>query len=150
MLPYLHPFQTVLLLIAALLSAPASAGERSPQANYILRCAGCHSLDGSGHIPGGIPPFPGFIDSFVNDDQGRTYLMHVPGVVASSLSDSEIAAVLNYVMQRWGATPDFQAFTRNEVTRRRALLVTDVVDYRRAVVQRLSAQGLPIADYPWP
>lgn len=129
---------------------PAVAQERSASTNYVLRCLGCHGMDGAGSTIGGIPPFPGYIDSLFADDQGRTYLMHVPGIVASSLTDREIAEVMNYVMTQWGEQETFTAFTVDEVARRRAEPVTDVVAFRRTLVERLAQQGLPIADYPWP
>jgi len=137
-------------LLCLAFALPAWTRERSAEVNYILRCAGCHDLDGSGLASAGIPPFPGFISSFVNDADGRTYIMHVPGVVASGLNDAEIAAVMNYVTARWGDQQPFERFTTAEVTQRRALPVADVVIYRREVVKRLAAAGLPIAEYPWP
>ncbi|TBU93279.1 cytochrome C [Stutzerimonas kirkiae] len=138
-------------LLGLLAMSGAQADERSPKANYLLRCSGCHALDGSGTEAGGVPPFPGFISTLLDDPQGRLYLMHVPGVVASSLSDKEIAEVMNYVEQRWG-DPQLQAklFTTEEVRRLRATEVADLVAFRREVIQRLEAEGKPVAPYPWP
>ena len=75
-------------------------------------------------------------------------MTHVPGVVSASLSDAETAEVVNYVLGKWGegAPP----FTVEEVTRRRAELVGDVVAFRREVAAELTAEGVPIAPYPWP
>lgn len=143
-------WKMALVLCLPCLFLPAvSWADRTPQANYILRCAGCHALDGTGHIPGGIPPFPGFISHIVNDDDGRTYVMHVPGVVASSLSDNEIAAVLNYVAERWGGVP-FVPFDAEEVARRKLVPVKDLVAFRRELVSKLGKQGVELAAYPWP
>ena len=85
------------------------------------------------------------------DEQGRTYLMHVPGVVSTGLNDREIAAVMNYVVDRWGnARQPFTRFTPEEVTHLRAIEVADVVAYRRDLIKRLQAEGQPVAAYPWP
>jgi mono/diheme cytochrome c family protein len=124
----------------------------SAQSLYLLRCSGCHQVDGQGATPAGVPPFPGFIDGLVNDEAGRTYVVLVPGVAGSGLADAQTAQVLNYVQDRWaqpGARPA-PRFTAEEVARRRATPVSDVVAYRRALVARIAKRGTPIADYPWP
>lgn len=140
--------------LAALLlvtGAASQAAERKPQANYVLRCAGCHDMDGSGLPKAGIPPFPGLVDAFYNDPRGRLYLMHVPGVASSSLSDREIAGVMNYVAERWSKPENHvPRFTAEEVGRLRAQPVADVVAMRRELVRDYQARGLPVAEYPWP
>lgn len=140
--------------LAALLlvtGAASQAAERKPQANYVLRCAGCHDMDGSGLPKAGIPPFPGLVDAFYNDPRGRLYLMHVPGVASSSLSDREIAGVMNYVAERWSKPENrVPRFTAEEVGRLRAQPVADVVAMRRELVRDYQARGLPVAEYPWP
>ncbi|KQT42044.1 hypothetical protein ASG43_17365 [Aureimonas sp. Leaf454] len=130
-------------------ATPVVAGELGPKANYLLRCSGCHGTEGAGAELGGIPPFPGFIGPLLADDAGRTYVMHVPGVVGTGLSDPEIAAVLNYIAARWsdGAPAPF---TSEEVVRRRAAPMPDLIAYRRALVARLETEGVTLAHYPWP
>lgn len=145
--------RTVMLLALLLLSAAQSAlaGERRPEVNYVLRCAGCHGMDGTGAEKAGIPPFPGLVDAFFADQQGRLYLMHVPGVVANGLSDREIAEVMNYVVDRWrkpGA--EVRHFSTEEVTRLRTEQLDDLVGLRREIAQRLQVEGVPVAAYPWP
>lgn len=124
---------------------------RPAASNYLLRCAGCHGLDGAGVITGGIPPFPGFIDAFFKDEESRLYLMHVPGVISASLTDQEIAEVMNYVLDRW-SNPDHGAtyFTAAEVTHLREQPVPDVVLLRRSITERLAAEGVVLPEYPWP
>lgn len=142
-----------ILVPALLLAASGSAQERSAHANYILRCAGCHGMTGAGAPDAGIPDFIGLVGAFAGLDEGRTYLMHVPGVVGSGLSDAEIAAVSNYVIETWagGSLPaDWQPFTEAEVTERRAIDIPDVVAKRREVVAVLDAMGIETAAYPWP
>ena len=140
------------LIAFAVLSAmvPAQAQQRGARVNYILRCSGCHGLDGTGHEQGGIPAFPGYVGSIIDDDEGRTYLMHVPGVVATGLNDREIAEVMNYVASQWGGNPAFDRFTEEEVRVRRATAVADAVEFRRILARRLLSAGKPLAPYPWP
>jgi hypothetical protein len=143
----------ILAVGAGLYVCLASAAERSAATNFILRCSGCHGIDGSGSRAGGIPDFRNYIGAFAIDDDGRTYVLRVPGVVNASLSDSEISNVMNYVMKTWGGTSlrrGFVAFTPEEVAARRARSVDDVVRLRRQIVERFHAAGIPTADYPWP
>ena len=136
----------VLLLVG--LCGAGSAQERSARANYILRCAGCHGMTGEGTVQGGVPGFPGSVGQIAATETGRTYMMHVPGVVASSLSDTEIAEVMNYVLGTWSDSA--QLYTVEEVRRRRATPIGDLIDYRRNMVEALAAEGIEIAPYPWP
>lgn len=141
------------LVLAGLLlvpAVPAFADGYSARFNYLLRCSGCHDQDGSGLPKAGIPALPGYIDAFAGDEQGRTYIVHVPGVSSTGLNSAEIAAVLNYVIDQWGDPSRIKPFTEAEVERRQAEPVSDVVAYRRDIVARLKDQGVAIADYPWP
>lgn len=133
-------------------SARASMANMSPKALYLLRCSGCHRPDGEGAVAAGVPPFPGFIAPMTSDPMGRTYVTHVPGITGSGLNDAQIASVLNYVLDTWSgdSASRTQKFTAEEVAQRRAVPVSDVVSYRRALVARLTRRGLPVGDYPWP
>ncbi|UYQ72786.1 cytochrome c [Pelagibacterium flavum] len=144
----------VLSTIALLsLATIGQAQEKSAHTNYVLRCAGCHGMSGSGAPAAGIFDFNGMVGAFAGIDEGRTYLMHVPGVAGSGLSDSEIAAVMNYVMETWAgdSLPEpYEPFTAAEVTERRAIAIPDIVENRRQVAALLQTMGIETADYPWP
>ena len=133
-------------------SARASMANMSPRSLYLLRCSGCHRPDGGGAISAGVPPFPGFIAPMTSDPMGRTYVTHVPGITGSGLDDAQIASVLNYVLDTWSGdgAGRTRKFTPEEVAQRRAIPVSDVVSYRRALVARLTRRGLPVGAYPWP
>lgn len=143
-----------LLALAALLSnamvaaSPGNAEALSARANYVLHCSGCHRQDGEGAIEGGIPAFRDSVGHIAGIEIGRTYIMHVPGVISTNMSDAEVAGVLNYILDKWGE--DGMDFTAEEVTRRRSLPVADVVAFRRQVVGELNETGIQIAEYPWP
>ena len=100
----------------------------------------------------GVPPFSGSIGAIAADPDGRTYIMHVPGVAGSGLKDRQLAAVVNYILDTWAADQAVPAprFTAQEVSRLRAADVADVVGYRRAMAERLAKSGVVIAEYPWP
>ncbi len=136
-------------LLLALSATPVPAGDGKARSDYILRCAGCHGMTGEGTVEGGVPAFPGSVGAIAGLEEGRTYMMHVPGVVGSSLGNDQIAQVMNYVLGEWsdGESP---LFTEEEVARRRAIPVADVVALRRSVAGTLESRGIYVADYPWP
>ncbi|WP_372966168.1 cytochrome c [Marinobacter sp.] len=139
------------LLLAGQLLSQVTAAERSAAANYVLRCAGCHGMDGKGVEAAGIPTFPGFVDEFFNDEEGRLYLMHVPGVVGAGLSNHEIASVMNFVVDRWGKPGVVvDHFTPEEVGRLRQQPVKDVVLLRYSIADRLAGEGVALPEYTWP
>ncbi|WP_237153831.1 c-type cytochrome [Oryzibacter oryziterrae] len=155
----LHPVSA--LLGAAALAAGVIAGgtvlaetpHRTPRTNFILRCVGCHGMDGSGSEKGGIPDFRNYVGAFSRDEAGRTYVMHVPGVVNANLSNAEIAEVMNYLMKTFGGTSlpkDYHPFDTAEVDKLRAVPVKDIVGLRRDISASLAKQGITTAGYPWP
>ncbi|SFJ68517.1 hypothetical protein [Celeribacter neptunius] len=148
----LKPLSFALALLPAALAA-ADQPSRTAHTNYILRCAGCHGFEGGGTPEGGIPAFPGSVGHIAGTEMGRTYMMHVPGVVGASLNNREIAEVMNYVLDVWGEAEGGESaayFSEEEVSRRRAIEVPDVVAYRRLVVDELTEMGIAVAEYPWP
>lgn len=142
-----------LLAMLVLLVPSAQAAERQAKTNFVLKCIGCHLTDGTG-LPGqGIPDFVGKVGVFAGLPEGRAYLLHVPGVIGSSLTDNETAEVLNYIMDKWAGDSlpkDFVPFTGPEVAVLKATNIGNVVNYRRVVADKLAQSGLTVADYPWP
>ncbi|KEP69958.1 cytochrome C [Thioclava dalianensis] len=130
------------------LAISAQAEALSAHNNYLLRCSGCHGRTGAGSQEGGIPEFRNSVSHIAATDLGRTYLMHVPGVVSTGLDDAEISKVMNYVLDTWG--DGTHHFSSDEVHRRRALPVADVVELRKQLAAELSEKGIALAAYPWP
>lgn len=124
----------------------------SAKSLYLLKCSGCHRVDGTGAIEAGIPPFPGFIAPLARNPNGRVYIAHVPGVIGSRLSNEQLVDVLNYVIDEWSGEDagDTPRFTVEEFAALREVPVTNVVEFRRDVVAQMTAAGDPVADYPWP
>lgn len=138
---------TAIPSISPVLAEPARYNAAN---SYILKCAGCHAMDGTGSAAGGIPPLQ-LINAFTSDTKGRTYLMHVPGVASSGLNSTEIAEVMNYIVELWGdKTADYTPFTKEEVNQLRAIDIADVVSYRREIAEQYKKEGKEVADYPWP
>jgi cytochrome c553 len=89
---------------APLAQAPdAAAGVENPQRawqNWTLNCQGCHRFDGSGS-DATAPGIAGTVSKFLLVPGGREYLIRVPGVATSPLSDQDLAEVMNWMLWRF-------------------------------------------------
>ena len=140
-----------LLTFAVALAAGACAAtaRASPPQDYTLYCMGCHGAQAQG-VPGKIPPLAGSVSLFMRTPEGRDYVLRVPGAANSALADAQLAAVLNWLAETYGApdAPQPAPFTVDEVTRVRRTPLADVQARRREVVRLLAASGAaPPAQY---
>jgi cytochrome c553 len=141
----------LLLLTATALAVNTLAGaaNASPGQDYMLYCMGCHGAEARG-VPGKIPPLAGALARFMRTDEGRNYVLRVPGAANSALSDARLAAVLNWLTEHYGAPeePRPSPFTAEEVTLARRVPLANVQAARREVVRNLAATGMaPAAEY---
>jgi mono/diheme cytochrome c family protein len=120
-------------LLLALCVGSAAAYE--PRVNYQLQCMGCHTADGAGQ-PGRVPSVRDSLGRLAITPEGRSYLIRVPGVAQSPLSDADTAAVLNWMVKTLSDPPPdgFEAFTVEEVGRWRHLPLADVSAARAALL----------------
>jgi len=138
-----HCLATILgLLGTAALRAQTPAAEFSaPQRDYILGCAGCHGLQGVSN-PSLVPSLHGLVGYFLDFPEGRAYLLRLPNVAFSTLSDDQLAAVLNYMVFEIGAgsaPAGVRPFLAAEVGQWRKQPLTEVTlsAYRRQLVDTL-------------
>ena len=129
--------RSVLVVVASV--AGATAAEMSgPALDYTLNCQGCHRADGTG-TPGTVPALAGSVAKFLKVPGGREYLCRVPGVAQAPLDDAALAAVLNWMLDRFDRADipaDFRPYTPEEVGRLRADPLTDVTT-RRALIEQI-------------
>lgn len=126
--------------IAALLTPCAAQATPAVVADYMLNCQGCHLPDGTGYAEHGVPDLR-FSATLLQLPGGREYLVRVPGVAQSGLDDARLAALLNWVLQRFGGESvplDFQRYSANEVAEWRRLPYADAAAARRRLVQQLA------------
>jgi cytochrome c553 len=141
-----------LLLLAATglaVNALAGAASASPGQDYMLYCMGCHGAEAQG-VAGKIPPLAGALARFMRTSEGRNYVLRVPGAANSALSDARLAAVLNWLAERYGAPdePRPVPFTEEEVTLARRVPLANAQAARREVVRKLAADGpAPSSEY---
>jgi mono/diheme cytochrome c family protein len=77
---------------------------------------GCHTPDGSGE-PGRVPSIKETLVPFALNPNGRRFLIQVPGASQSTLTDAELAALLNWMVQNLSVIKParFTRFTEAEV-----------------------------------
>lgn len=141
---------TVRRSYAAQPPAEPSAGRRvshlSPvQVAYLTSCGGCHGVEGVS-APRSVPTLRHLTGSFLCTHQGRQFLVRLPDVALSSLSDRMLTRVMNWVVFDLGGPasqgPNSRPYTVAEVRRlrREPLTQTGLTRYRNQVVARLQAR----------
>ena len=134
------------LVAAARLAAAADVG--GPALDYALNCQGCHRADGAA-TPGSVPALAGSVGRFLCVPGGREYLVRVPGVAQAPLDDARTAAVLDWVLERFGhddLPAEFAPYTADEVGRLRRSPLTDVERVRRELLAAISRQRPPCGE----
>lgn len=120
------------------------------ESTYASNCQSCHQAGGTG-IPGAFPPLAGNMPDLVAAEGGREYLIDVllyglTGEIEvngqtydnvmpawDSLSDEQIAAVLNHELTAWGneqELADFTAIGAEEISERRGEDPGDLAERR--------------------
>jgi mono/diheme cytochrome c family protein len=140
--------QTVVGRMAALRAdAPSLAETTNARSHYVLHCAGCHGLDGSGSIAGQVPDLRR-MGAFLGLRGGREYLVRVPGVRGTGLDDAQTAQLLNWVLDTLarGSTPAGQAphYDAAEVARARGLPLVDVAGERQRLMNDARVLGVSL------
>ena len=125
----------VVVISARAIPAAATSGAAL---DYALNCQGCHRADGTG-TPGTVPALAGSVAKFLKVPGGREYLSRVPGAAQAPLDDAALAAVLNWMLERFDQADvpaDFRPYTADEVGRLRADPLTEVTT-RRALIEKI-------------
>lgn len=136
-----------ILAVAVLLSGPVLADDQRARVNYQLHCQGCHLPDGSG-FPGKVPRMNGFVGYFLYSQEGREFLVRVPGVSASRLSDADVTDVMNWLLQTFSEDqlpPDFEPFTEAEVSALRRDRETDPESERLRILRAIATEQPALA-----
>ena len=140
-----------LALLTASAGAAAAQSVGSPRLNYVLHCAGCHGIDGSGDLRGGIPTLRGTIGHFLKVEGGREYLIQVPGASQSPLSDGETAELVNWMLKAFSGSEmpaGVRPYTADEVKRLRRNPPADIPGWRSDMTDRLFREhGVDLRGY---
>jgi hypothetical protein len=123
-----------LLVLSLFLSALCTANEGAwdkAHFNYQMFCQGCHTPDGTGAKS--VPQLKGHVGTFLQTQEGREYLVRVPGSATSSLDNEELADVLNWILTEFSGdslAENYEPYTESEVGRLRRNPLNEVVLYR--------------------
>lgn len=117
-------------------------GVAAPRIHYMLHCQGCHLADGAGTAEK-VPALKNAVGRFLQVAGGREYLIQVPGTAQSALTDAEVAAVLNWILENFSKEElpaDFVPYSTEEVTRFRHQPLADVSAVRADLMARMSGR----------
>ena len=131
------------------MAAAASPDDSRAWVQYLHHCSGCHLADGSGAPAKGIPSMRGVLGQFLKVPGGREFIVQVPGVMNSPLSDHDIANLMNWLLpaladDTLAASPS--PYTADEVARLRQSRPADVMEVRALLLNRMREAG--IAERP--
>ncbi len=132
------------LFAAGLTGAVPPSLPGATRGNYLLACGGCHGDEGVSNSKL-VPTLKGLIGFYLNTRAGRDYLPRLPNVAFSTLSDQELAAVLNYLVFDMGegsAPTGAKPYEAAEVGRLRKQPLTEISlhRYRGQMVETLINQ----------
>jgi len=140
------------VLIMAIMAAVARADDAGATISvaharslFLLRCAGCHQIDGAGHPQVGVPSMRNTLGYFPASAAGRAFLVQVPGARNAAITDAELAALTNWELQSFSKAqlpPDFIAYSEQEVRQSRANPPLDIAASRAAILRDLQEKGV--------
>ncbi len=132
--------------VPARADAPSVATTTHARAAYVLHCAGCHGVDGSG-LPQSYVPGLKRLGDFLRLPGGREFVIKVPGVMNSGLDDAQVADVTNWVLatiSRESVPVGHAPYRAAEVSRVRAAPLPDVMAERHRLQAQARQLGLPV------
>ena len=124
--------------------------------HWMMNCQGCHGQNGEASVQRSVPSLDN-LAAFQKIPAGREFLIRVPGVSHSPLSDSELANLLNWMVRTMGGAktmggtmgpavelPSAEVkqilFTREEVAAlRKNPFVTEIREVRRNLISRINS-----------
>jgi len=119
---------TVAVLLLATVSARADSYEEH---DYILNCSGCHRIDGS---RSSVVPALQKMPEVSGKTGAREYWVQVPGAAQAPLSDARLAALMNWLVERFAGQPPKPAYTAKEVGELRSTPLRDPIGRRQQIL----------------
>jgi len=123
------------MIVVGVATVPVRAIQADAWTDYLLHCGGCHGLDGRG-APPNVPSLRDEPGRIIAVPGGRDYLIRVPGVAQSPLSDAALARVLNFLLTEFSASSldaSFVPYGADEVARHRKHILADPLGRRREI-----------------
>ena len=111
--------------------------------DWVLQCQGCHGPKGEGLAKRDVPKLHDEVSKFLLVDGGRDFIVRVPGVSGSPLSDDRLADLLNWMLvslDPHNLSENWKNFSAHEVqTLRSKPLRTEIAAKRTALMSQIDA-----------
>ncbi len=92
-------------------------------------------------MPPGIPDLRVDMGYLAGFNEGRSYLVRVPGIVHAPMTDSQISDVMNWMLRTYvGHLADLEPYTEEEVARYRHKELLDPLALRKRLLQTLQRE----------
>ena len=118
----------------------AEINEDRARYHYQMFCQGCHTPDGSG--VNAVPPLKGMMGVFLRSQNGREFMVRVPGSATSKLDDMQLAEVLNWCIENFSSDSlvngEYLPYTAEEVGRLRQSPLQEIDNTRAAVLAEIA------------
>ena len=118
------------MVAAVLLAASVAEADSYEEHDYILNCSGCHRLDGSGSS---VVPSLRKMPELSATAGARDYWVQVPGAAQAPLSNARLAALMNWLVERFAGKPPDPAYTAKEVGELRSAPLRDPIRRRNEI-----------------
>jgi hypothetical protein len=122
----------------------ASADDHRADVNFKIHCQGCHLPEAIG-FAGHVPRMKDFVGYFLHSQEGRRFVIRVPGVATSSLPDDQLTELVNWLLLTYSAEqlPEpFIPFSVTEVAALRPDLEANPEKTRMRILEKI-ARELP-------
>jgi hypothetical protein len=122
----------------------ANADDQRASVNYMIHCQGCHLPEAVG-FAGHVPRMKDFVGYFLHSQEGREFIVRVPGAANSLLPDDQLTELLNWLLITYSTEqlPEpFVPFSVAEVAVLRPDLEADPEKTRMRILQQI-ARDLP-------
>lgn len=132
----------ILLSMGSAQAEPPLPKLTTPESDYVEYCSGCHGMQGNS-APAEVPVLRDRVGYFMCTKAGRDYLIRLPNVAYSAISDNQqLADMMNFVVFGLGgrsAPKRARPFSAGEVRRLRtqALGTQSLIAARAQVVSNL-------------
>ena len=139
-----NKYKNVLFITALILpggSQGQSLNAERAHYNYMMFCQGCHSPDASGS-EGHVPKIKDTIGHFLKIEDGREYLVRVPGSANAAITDKELTELLNWMILEFAGDSlpeNFRAYEISEVAALRTRPLNEVNNHRLELMKRIVA-----------
>jgi hypothetical protein len=122
----------------------ANADDHRASINYMIHCQGCHLPEAVG-FAGHVPRMNNFVGYFLHSQEGREFVIRVPGVATASLPDDQLTELVNWLLFTYSSEQlpeQFAPYSVTEVAALRPQLEANPEKTRMRILKNI-ARDLP-------